>query len=430
MRLSSSATSCGSPPAANCLRGDPRARAAAGRDHRRGRGGGVRGGRPRSSSITALPSGGSYAALESYREVLAGADALEDGQILALCRQACDLPAALAAIDLALWDRAGRRSGQPIAALLAAHPAGRIAVNQAISALDVGVAAEQAAAAVALGFACLKLKVGFGDDAARAAAVREAAGPQTALRLDANGAWGTDEAVQNIERLAHLGARVGRGGRPTASTRSGPCGRARGRAWPSMRRQPRTALSSAGAADAVCSKISRCGGSRRARRQLNLVQQASSGSRHLPRLNLRRTARDRRRHACSRGARRTWPARALRPGHALPPLRAASRGPGSRSATGRSRFPTGRALEFSRSAARPRTPGPGAAGDSSASAVVLPAAPTGARMRAAARACVLASARYFLSLWPTTTATGMFESSPKRSQKRGHLAAAGTSPRR
>src|SRR5207244_7185381 len=47
-------------------------------------------------------------ALERYRRVLAGSGKLADAQVIQACRDADALPAALAAIDLALWDRAGR----------------------------------------------------------------------------------------------------------------------------------------------------------------------------------------------------------------------------------------------------------------------------------------------------------------------------------
>jgi L-alanine-DL-glutamate epimerase-like enolase superfamily enzyme len=51
------------------------------------------------------------------------------------------------------------------------------------------------------GYACFKLKVGLPDDPDRVAAVREAVGPWPALRVDANGAWSVDAAVQAIRRL-------------------------------------------------------------------------------------------------------------------------------------------------------------------------------------------------------------------------------------
>jgi len=51
----------------------------------------------------------------------------------------------------------------------------------------------------------VKLKVGVGDDAGRVAAVRAMAGPQMALRLDANGAWDVDQAVRTIAALSPAG---------------------------------------------------------------------------------------------------------------------------------------------------------------------------------------------------------------------------------
>ena len=48
------------------------------------------------------------------------------------------------------------------------------------------------------GYACFKLKAGLPDDAERVTAVREAIGPWPALRVDANGAWSVDDAVQAI----------------------------------------------------------------------------------------------------------------------------------------------------------------------------------------------------------------------------------------
>ena len=55
------------------------------------------------------------AALEAYRAVLEDGDGLDGGELLDACRAADDLPQALAAVDLALWDRAGRRAGRPVA---------------------------------------------------------------------------------------------------------------------------------------------------------------------------------------------------------------------------------------------------------------------------------------------------------------------------
>ena len=115
-------------------------------------------------------------------------------------------PQALAAIDLALWDRAGRRAGRPVAHLLAAGAATHVPVNATVGAEDRAARGAQAAAAAAAGFGCVKVKVGIGDDAGRVAAVRAAAGPDVAIRVDANGAWAdADEALAHLRALAPAG---------------------------------------------------------------------------------------------------------------------------------------------------------------------------------------------------------------------------------
>ena len=70
--------------------------------------------------------------------------------------------------------------------------------------LSAGPAEEVAARAkegVRAGYQCFKLKVGRADDEERVAAVREAIGSWPALRLDANGVWSVDEAVERIGAL-------------------------------------------------------------------------------------------------------------------------------------------------------------------------------------------------------------------------------------
>ena len=141
-------------------------------------------------------------ALERFRTALAPITDAEPPEILDACRAADDLPEALSAIDLALWDRAGRIRGVPVAELLSDHPQASVAVNATLSGLEVQRIRELAADAAGAGFRCLKIKVGIGDDAARVAAAREAAGPAVALRLDANGAWSVEQAERAVAALA------------------------------------------------------------------------------------------------------------------------------------------------------------------------------------------------------------------------------------
>jgi L-Ala-D/L-Glu epimerase len=51
----------------------------------------------------------------------------------------------------------------------------------------------------------VKVKVGIGDDAGRLAAVRAAAGPSMAIRIDANGAWSVDDAIAALRALEPVG---------------------------------------------------------------------------------------------------------------------------------------------------------------------------------------------------------------------------------
>ncbi|HET6505975.1 MAG TPA: mandelate racemase/muconate lactonizing enzyme family protein [Baekduia sp.] len=142
------------------------------------------------------------AALARYAEVLSDDRGRTGPQLLDACREVADLPQALAAVDLALWDAAARRAGRPVAALLTDTALDAVPVNATLGATDRATAAEAAARAAEAGFACVKVKVGVGDDVGRVAAVRRAVGDEVSVRLDANGAWSVDEAVDAIEALA------------------------------------------------------------------------------------------------------------------------------------------------------------------------------------------------------------------------------------
>jgi o-succinylbenzoate synthase len=199
-------------------------------------------------------------ALAGYEPVLAAfGDGMNGAQTIDACRRVDDLPQALAAVDLALWDRAGKRAGKPVAALLTDDPASTVDVNATLTALDRASVAQQAAQAVREGFTCVKVKVGVGDDAGRVASARAAMGPQVALRLDANGAWSVEEAVRVIDALAPAGLELVE--EPTHGLKD----------VREVRERVSTRIAidetaaehgalGAGVADAVCLKISRCGG--------------------------------------------------------------------------------------------------------------------------------------------------------------------------
>jgi|HubBroStandDraft_3_1064219.scaffolds.fasta_scaffold25771_3 L-alanine-DL-glutamate epimerase-like enolase superfamily enzyme len=198
-------------------------------------------------------------ALDRYRSVLEGAIGMNGAQIVDACRRVDDLPEAFAAIDLALWDRAGRRMGRPVCSLLTDTPARGVPVNATISALDRAGAAEQALRATERSFGCLKVKVGTGDDAGRVAAVRAAAGPRVALRVDANGAWSVAQAVRAIEALSPVGLELVEEPVHGLAAMREVRERVAVRVAIDETAAEHGALT-AGVADAVCLKVSRCGG--------------------------------------------------------------------------------------------------------------------------------------------------------------------------
>jgi L-alanine-DL-glutamate epimerase-like enolase superfamily enzyme len=217
-----------------------------------------------------VPLAAVLAALDAYAAVLADAGPEDDAAaLLEACRAERPLPQALAAIDLALWDRAGRRAGRPVAALLGGDAGEPVVVNALVGAEDRAGAARAAAEAVEAGYRCLKVKVGIGDDAGRLAAIRAAVGPDVAIRADANGAWGSPrEALANLRALAPVGLELCE--EPVHGVAALREVRAES---PVPIAMDESAAEAAGAgeagaggpgawdaADAVCLKIARCGG--------------------------------------------------------------------------------------------------------------------------------------------------------------------------
>jgi L-alanine-DL-glutamate epimerase-like enolase superfamily enzyme len=203
-----------------------------------------------------VPLAAVRAALDVYAQV---AGECEEGALLEACRGERDLPQALAAVDLALWDLAGKRSGRAVAQLISVEAARSIPVNATIGAEDRAGAAAAAAAAAQADFDTIKVKVGVGDDAGRLAAVRAAVGNRVAIRVDANGAWEVEEAVASLSHLAPVGVELAE--EPVHGVEQIRAVRAEVDvpvAMDETAAEPGAAES--GAADAVCLKIARCGG--------------------------------------------------------------------------------------------------------------------------------------------------------------------------
>lgn len=111
-------------------------------------------------------------------------------------------PSAKAAIDIAIHDIMGKTAKTPLCNLLGGF---REAV---ITDLTLGIKkpeemAEDAVRAVRRGFKALKVKVGVDpeEDFERVRRIREAVGPDIALRIDANQGWTVTQAIEVLNKL-------------------------------------------------------------------------------------------------------------------------------------------------------------------------------------------------------------------------------------
>jgi L-alanine-DL-glutamate epimerase-like enolase superfamily enzyme len=150
---------------------------------------------------------------------LAGAEPLEsaiDAFIhVAAGRRLTGPPAA--ALEMAIFDLAGKLSGQPVWKLLRAESAEPVSCNATLAAGDPSAVAAAAERWAARGFTTFKLKLGAGDDLAQVRAVRDAVGVQARIRVDANGTFDVAGARALLRDLQPLGIELAE--QPTRSLR-------------------------------------------------------------------------------------------------------------------------------------------------------------------------------------------------------------------
>jgi L-alanine-DL-glutamate epimerase-like enolase superfamily enzyme len=108
-----------------------------------------------------------------------------------------------AAVEMALWDIAGKAAGKPVYELLGGKVRASVPTKWSVSGLEPEKSAEIARWAAGQGFGAMKVKVGIEPegDVERVKAVREAVGPEVKLGVDANGGWSPESAISTIERL-------------------------------------------------------------------------------------------------------------------------------------------------------------------------------------------------------------------------------------
>jgi L-alanine-DL-glutamate epimerase-like enolase superfamily enzyme len=106
---------------------------------------------------------------------------------------------AIAGIDIALWDLAGKAAGQPVWRLLGGMGRGRVdAYASSVNWADQGRMEAELEAAIRRGFRQVKLKVGrpVREAAAWVRRARQIAGPEIALFVDANWIYDADDALR------------------------------------------------------------------------------------------------------------------------------------------------------------------------------------------------------------------------------------------
>lgn len=115
--------------------------------------------------------------------------------------------AARAAVSVAVADLATRQMGEPLYRRHGLDP-GRAPVTSVTVGIDEPERmADRARAWVAAGYPALKVKLGTDADRERLRAVRDGA-PDARIRVDANGDWSPDQAVEALSWLEDLGVEL------------------------------------------------------------------------------------------------------------------------------------------------------------------------------------------------------------------------------
>ena len=163
---------------------------------------------PPTGAVTGDTTGAIIGAIQDHiaKSILGrDVDGLEDVlQIVQKC--VVKNASAKAAVDMALWDLYGQLYKIPVYKLLGGARK-QIVTDITISVNSPEEMARDAVNAVERGYDTLKIKVGANPelDVARLAAVRNAAGGKTRIRIDANQGWEPKQAVRLLNQMQEKG---------------------------------------------------------------------------------------------------------------------------------------------------------------------------------------------------------------------------------
>jgi L-alanine-DL-glutamate epimerase-like enolase superfamily enzyme len=121
---------------------------------------------------------------------------------IARCRTRGTSPSALAAVDVALHDLAAKSVRVPVWRMLGASAAEPVVCNATLPMANPAATQKITESWAADGFRTFKLKVGLAGDVTQVATVRRTLGPEGIIRVDANGSWTVDEAVERLRAIA------------------------------------------------------------------------------------------------------------------------------------------------------------------------------------------------------------------------------------
>ena len=112
-------------------------------------------------------------------------------------------PFTRAAVEMAMWDIAGKAVGLPVYQLLGGKARDRVRIKLVVWARDVAGSRLMAEKHLELGVTCVKVKTGLDpvSDIARVRAVREVCGPDIPVTIDSNCGWNVQQALYCLREL-------------------------------------------------------------------------------------------------------------------------------------------------------------------------------------------------------------------------------------